>query len=137
MTRRFPRRSTRWRLRLTEEEIERVVEEALDSLPADFAARMDNVFVTVEDAPSDDDLRGVGIDPGDDEARHSLFGLYQGVPLTQRDIFYDALPDRVVIYAETIRRQCNDRREAVEEVRKTLLHELGHHFGMEEEDMPY
>lgn len=116
------------------EEVERLVGAALDELPEGFAALLDNVFVMVEEEPSDEDLESVGMsrDEGDE-----LFGLYQGVPLTERDTFYDALPDRVVIYAGPIGRAFADRREAVEEIKKTVVHELGHHFGMEEDQMPW
>lgn len=129
-------RSQRPRLRLTLEQVEGLVEQALDELPEELAELLDNVVVMVEEEPADEDLREMGIDPEDPEAR-DIFGLYQGVPHTERDSFYEALPDRVLIYAGTLRRACSTRREAVDEIRKTLLHELGHHFGMEEDDMPY
>ena len=100
------------------EEVERLVGQALDELPEEFARLLDNVAVMVEEEPTDEDLESVGLsrDAGDE-----LFGLYQGVPLTDRDTFYDAHPVR----------------EAVEEIKKTVVHELGHHFGMEEDQMPW
>jgi len=116
------------------DDVERLVAQALDELPEHLAALLDNVFVMVEEEPSDEDLESVGMsrDAGDE-----LFGLYQGVPLTERDTYYDALPDRVVIYAGPICRTFETRREAVEEIKKTVVHELGHHFGMEEDQMPW
>ena len=116
------------------EDVEHLVGRALDELPEDFARLLDNVVVMVEEEPSAEDLESVGL--GGDEGGE-LFGLYQGVPLTERDTYYDALPDRVVIYAGPIRRSTEDAREAVEEIKKTVIHELGHHFGMEEDQMPW
>lgn len=116
------------------EDVERLVAEALDELPEEFVALLDNVFVMVEEEPSDEDLESVGMSREDGD---ELFGLYQGVPLTERDTYYDALPDRVVIYAGPIRRAFEDRRQAVDEIKKTVVHELGHHFGMEEDQMPW
>lgn len=128
-------------VRVPPERFEELVAEALDGLPEDFAALLDNVAVVVEDEPSDDELREVGMDRGDldggDLDGGELFGLYQGVPLDLRDSFYSALPDRVVIYRGPILRACRSRREVLREVRDTVVHELGHHFGLDEDDMPY
>jgi predicted Zn-dependent protease with MMP-like domain len=116
------------------------VAKALDGLPEEFAALLDNVAVVVEDEPSEDDLLDLGIDPDDPDADPDdgeLFGLYQGVPIEARDSFYSALPDRVVIFRGPILRYCTSRREVVREIRDTVVHELGHHFGLDEDDMPY
>ena len=120
-------------MRMSRHEFETLVEKALDGLPEEFAELLDNVAVMVEDEPSAEDLESVGLDPKEDD----LLGLYLGVPLTERDGFYGDLPDRVVLYRGPILRVCTTRREVLREVRDTLVHELGHHFGMEEEDMPY
>lgn len=119
-------------MRVPLEEFEALVEQALDGLPEEFAELLENVAVIVEEEPDPEDLEALGLDPGDD-----LFGLYQGVPQTERGTFYDAFPDRVFIYRGPILRACRNRREVIREVRDTVVHELGHHFGMEEEDMPY
>ncbi len=113
--------------------VEELVGQALDELPEHFAALLDNVVVMVEEEPSDEELESVGMERG----RGELFGLYQGVPLTERNTYYDALPDRVVIYAGPINRTFDDPREAVDEIKKTVVHELGHFFGMDEDQMPY
>jgi predicted Zn-dependent protease with MMP-like domain len=134
MTARRPRGSRRPQLRVTAEEFESLVAKAVDSLPEEFAALLENVAVTVEEEPSDEDLESVGMEP---EEGDELFGLYLGVPLTERDSFYGALPDRIAVYRGPILRACATRREAIAEIRETVLHELGHFFGMEEEDMPY
>jgi predicted Zn-dependent protease with MMP-like domain len=123
-------------VRVSREEFEALVEEALAQLPEEFAEALDNVAVMVEEEPSDDDLEGVGIDPEDPD-RDELFGLYQGTPLTDRDSFYSGLPDRVLIYRGPILRSCSTRREVIREVRETVQHELGHYFGMEEDELPF
>lgn len=120
-------------MRVSIEEFEELVARALDGLPEEFADLLDNVAVVVEEEPTDEELESVGLEPEIDD----LFGLYQGIPLSERDTFYDALPDRVVIYRGPILRACTSRREVVREIRDTVVHELGHHFGLDEEDMPY
>lgn len=107
---------------------------AIEQLPRRFAELLDNVFVAVEDWPSADDLESVGLDA--DEA-DELLGLYQGVPQDDRDSYYSALPDRVVIYREPILLLCETEDDVREEVRDTLIHELGHHFGLDDDEMPY
>ena len=118
----------------TTEQVEELAATALDELPREFAELLDNVVVMVEDEPSDDDLESVGMSA---EEGDELFGLYQGIPLTERDTYYGSLPDRVVIYAGPLSRTFDDPREAVDEIKKTVIHELGHYFGMEEDQMPY
>lgn len=120
-------------LRMSPEEFEWAVEQALEGLPPEFVELLDNVVVTVEDEPAADDLVSVGLDPERDE----LFGLYQGVPFSERGTHYAALPDRVVIFRGPILRACRSRREVIREVRDTVVHELGHYFGLGEEEMPY
>lgn len=137
MSSRFPRASRRPRLRLADEDFERLVEQALDSLPEEFAELLDNIVVTVEEEPAEEDLAGLPDDDPDDPERGEIFGLYLGIPATARDTNYQAMPDRIVIYSGPLLRACESRREVVEEVTKTVLHELGHYFGMEEDDMPY
>ena len=106
-------------IELSEEEFELLVSEALDTLPAELARLMDNVVVFVEDQK-----------PG----RPLLLGLYEGVPLTNRGHYYAGhLPDRITIFRKPILRRCRSREDAVEQVRVTVVHEVAHHFGIEEE----
>lgn len=121
-------------MRVPAEEFDTLVERAIDSLPPQFAELLDNVVVMVEEEPSDEDLESVGIDPASGD---ELLGLYQGTPLSERDTYYSALPDRVLIFRGPILRRSASRREVVREVRDTVIHELGHHFGLGEEDMPF
>lgn len=123
-------------MRVTREKFEELVAQAIDGLPEEFAALLENVAVVVEEEPSEEDLVEVGVDPDDPDA-DELFGLYQGVPLADRDSLYSALPDRVAIYRGPLLRYCTSRREVLREVRDTVIHELGHHFGLDEDDMPY
>jgi predicted Zn-dependent protease with MMP-like domain len=111
-----------------------LVREALDGLPEEWADQLDNVAVVVEEEASDADLAAVGINP---ETGGELLGLYQGVPLDERGVFYSALPDRIVIYRGPILRIARTRQDVLRMVRETVLHELGHHFGLKEEDLPF
>ncbi len=111
-----------------------LVAEALDGLPEEWARRLDNVAVVVEEEASDADLAAVGINPA---TGSELLGLYQGVPLDERSVFYSALPDRIVIYRGPILRVARSRQDVLRMVRETVLHELGHHFGLKEEDLPF
>jgi predicted Zn-dependent protease with MMP-like domain len=97
---------------------EEMVGKALDSLPAEFADRMKNVAVLVEHGPGP---RG-------------LLGLYQGIPLTSRTTNYaGVLPDRITIYQQAICAMCDTEEEVVEQVRRTVVHEVGHYFGISDE----
>ncbi len=108
-----------------------LVAEALDSLPAEFLARIENVEVLVEEWPSREDLETVGLDLRD---RVSLLGLYHGVPLTSRGAFYSALPDTITIYQRPIERLCGQDHEQIrEQVRHTVIHEVAHYYGISDE----
>jgi predicted Zn-dependent protease with MMP-like domain len=123
-------------MRVSHEEFERLVEEALEQLPEEFREALENVAVMVQEEPTDEDLEEVDIDPGDPD-RDELLGLYQGVPLTDRDSFYSALPDRVLVFRGPILRSCETRRQVIREIRETVQHELGHYFGLEEDELPF
>lgn len=120
--------------RLSERRFRELVAEALDDLPEEFAELLDNVAVVVEDEPDPELLAEFGMDPAKGD---ELLGLYQGIPLDARGFDYGGLPDRVVIYRGPILRIARTRREIVEQVRETVLHELGHHFGLREDDLPF
>ena len=114
---------------------ERLVQQAMEELPEEFAARLENVAVVVEDEPDAHDLRAVGLDPEVDA--DELFGLYLGTPLIEREAAYSGLPDRIEIYMGPILRSCRTPHDVVREIKKTVVHELGHHFGLADEEMPY
>lgn len=116
---------------LSRAEFERVVAEALDSLPPRFARLVKNVAIAVEEEPSDDDMQG--LDDGDDDSE--LLGIYRGVALTDRTHDAPLLPDEIAIFRGPINRVARTREEAVEEVRETVIHELGHYFGLTDDEM--
>lgn len=120
-------------LRMSHEQFEEVVEKAVADIPPDLLDRIDNLMIVVEDEPSEEDLLELGMDPELD----LLFGLYQGVSLPERGFDYGGvLPDRVVIYRLPLLEACSSRRELHREIRATVIHELGHYFGFDEEDLP-
>jgi predicted Zn-dependent protease with MMP-like domain len=103
---------------ITREEFEDLVGEALDTIPPGLARLMDNVVIVVEDDPPS---------PG-------LLGLYHGVPLTERgDTYAGVLPDRIAIYRNPLTSICRTRDDLVEEVRVTVVHEIAHHFGIDDD----
>jgi predicted Zn-dependent protease with MMP-like domain len=102
-----------------EEEFEDAVGEALDTLPPDLASLMDNVVVLVEDEHADEP---------------DLLGLYEGIPLTERDGWYaGVLPDRITIYRLPTLERWDTRAEVVADVRVTVVHEIAHHFGIDDD----
>ena len=106
---------------MDKKEFERLVTEALESLPQDFKKRLENITVIVEDKPANEVLRRMGIPPG-----HVIFGLYHGVPYT---------PDVIVIYQEPIVRFSSTDEEIKQRVQDVVLHEVGHYFGLDEDDL--
>lgn len=118
---------------MNREDFERVVARALDGLPDEVAVHLDNVAVVVEDEPTDDDLVDAGLDPETD----TLFGIYQGLALPDRGGSYgNILPDRIVIYRRPLLAECQDRNELIREIQDTVVHEIGHYFGLDEDDLP-
>jgi predicted Zn-dependent protease with MMP-like domain len=119
-------------VRINRREFQELVREALTDLPDEFAAAMKNVAVVVEEEPSAEELESLGLDPEQDD----LFGLYQGVPLPERGQDAPVLPDRIAVYRLPILWECDTREQVVAEVRTTVIHELGHYFGLAEEELP-
>jgi len=114
---------------MTRRQFEALVERALRRLPAKFKDRLANIAVVVEDWPDDDTLEEMGIEPPD-----TLYGLYRGVDLTRRDASYgNVLPDTVTIYQGPIEEDAYDETEMTEMVRETVMHELGHYFGLDDD----
>ena len=111
------------------------MEEALSELPKRFADLLRNVVVVVEDEPSEDDLDA--LDDDSYEAGHELLGLYRGVPMTRRTHNMVALPDTVAIFRGPILRVAGSRSAVVRQVRETVIHELGHYFGLSDSDMAH
>lgn len=123
---------------LSRRDFERVVSEAVDGLPKRFADMIENVVISVEEEPNDEDLDSIEHDDvaGPDDDDQELLGIYRGVPLPEREQGDPLLPDEIAIFRGPINRVVRTRDEAVHEVRETVIHELGHYFGLGDEDMP-
>ncbi len=116
---------------MTRAEFERHVAEALASIPRRFRDAMQNIAIVVEDEPSAELLADMEIEPPD-----TLFGLYQGTPLTERSWgFGNALPDRVLLFQGPHEREADDDDDLVVSMGETLIHEIGHYFGLSEEEI--
>jgi len=116
---------------VTHSEFGALVERALRTLPRQFKERITNVAVVVEDWADDETLRELGIEPPD-----TLYGLYRGTDLTRRDSSYgNVLPDTIHIYQGPIEEDCEDAEEMAELVRDTVIHEIGHYFGLDDDTM--
>jgi predicted Zn-dependent protease with MMP-like domain len=117
---------------LTHDEISKEVARVLDRLPRQFRNGLRNVEFVVEERPSVELLRAEGLDPRLD----TLYGIYQGVPLPDRSsLDPPLLPDKITIFAAPLLRDFPDPKELREEIRITVLHEIAHYFGMDEEDV--
>ena len=104
---------------------------ALKELPVKFRHRMENVEIVIEDRPSKELLEKQGIAPG-----ALLLGLYQGVPLVKRGFYYtNVLPDKITIFQENVEKIAGDEKNIRETVKKILIHEIGHYYGLGEDDM--
>ena len=121
-------------LTIPEPEFQALVQQALDGLPDEYAKRITNVAVVVEDEPSPEVLADLEMDEDED-----LLGLYQGLPIDKESFFQAGgqLPAKISIYRGPILRLCRTKQEVVQEVRDTVVHEIGHHFGFADDEMPY
>jgi predicted Zn-dependent protease with MMP-like domain len=116
---------------MTRARFEELVQEALRGIPRRFRQRFSNLAIIVEDEPSEELLASMGIDPPD-----TLFGLYRGTPLPSRSWDYgNVLPDTISIFQGPIEDACDDEEEIIGTIAETLIHEVGHYFGMSEEEI--
>jgi predicted Zn-dependent protease with MMP-like domain len=106
-------------MQMSAEDFEQHVAEALNTIPAELAALIDNCVILVEDYPPPD-LPGT-------------LGLYSGIPLTERGQFYTGLPDRIQIFRYPILAICDTPEQVIEEIRITVVHEIAHHFGIDDD----
>lgn len=115
-------------MRLRDVDFESLVVDVLDELPEEILDMLDNVDVVIENWPTREQLEDAGLEGGE-----TLFGLYEGVPLTARDSGYFLIPpDKITIFKGPIERECQTRDEIAEQVRITVIHEVAHHFGIGE-----
>jgi predicted Zn-dependent protease with MMP-like domain len=111
------------------EQFVKAVEEALDSLPQEFRSRIRNVAVLVEDLPPNQSSQS-------GQQRKLLLGLFHGVPTTKKSVFHlPTGPDHIVLYQKNIEAVCSSEAEVREQIRLTVIHELGHYFGMDENQL--
>lgn len=108
-----------------------LVEEAVDSLPARFREAMTNIAIVVEDDPTDEQLASVDLDPPD-----KLYGLYEGIPLPERQWNHgNTLPDKITLFRNPILEDSLDDDDVVVGIGETLIHEVGHYFGLDEDEI--
>jgi predicted Zn-dependent protease with MMP-like domain len=113
------------------ERFRQLVAEAVDSIPASFRQHLQNIAIVVEDEPPPELLADMEIEPPD-----TLFGLYQGTPLPERRWDHgNTLPDKISIYQFPIEDACETEDDIVTEIGETLIHEVGHFFGLSEEEI--
>ena len=113
--------------RMRHREFEDAVREAVEGLPAQFLARLDNVAVVVADRPTAEQLREAGLPDGE-----TLLGLYEGVPLVDRESYNLVPPDKITIFQGPLEEMCRTRAELVDEIRDTVVHEVAHFFGLDD-----
>lgn len=117
---------------MTQTEFETVIDRALELLPPEISAAMDNIAIMVEDRPGPADFADVGL------TRHDyLFGLFRGIPLTERSFFERGghLPHQIILFKQELEDFCRSEAELVEQIILTLIHEVGHYIGLNEEEL--
>lgn len=112
------------------EKFEQLVVEGVLEIPEEFRAKLDNVALVITDEPTPKQRRELQLEPGG-----TLFGLYEGVPQTERENYNFVPPDKITIFRGPIEREAKDEDDLREIVRLTVWHEIAHHFGMDEADV--
>lgn len=115
-------------VRVSTERFEELVSQAMESLPERFLDHLDNVIVLVEREPTREQLAYHGLGPGE-----TLLGLYEGVPMTERGSYSPLMPDRITIFQRPIESHSRSEEELVEQVRDTVVHEVAHFFGIDDD----
>ena len=115
-------------VRVSTERFEELVRDAIEGLPEYFLERLDNVVVIVEQRPSREQIEHHGLAPGE-----TLFGLYEGVPMTARGSYAPVEPDRITIFQVPLEHYCSNEEELVQQVRTTVKHEVAHYFGIDDD----
>ena len=119
------------RKRMSEEEFAAVVEQAIARVPAEIRAALDNMVITVQDRPSAELLEDLGFAPDEE-----LFGVYSGIPLNERSATEPPLyPDIIHIFRAPLENYCRSRRELLEEIEITVVHEIAHYLGFDDDQL--
>jgi predicted Zn-dependent protease with MMP-like domain len=117
---------------LNHTEIRKEVASVLNRLPKQFRKGLQNIEIVVEERPTRELLLSVGLDPRHD----TLYGLYQGIPLSDRSALYPPiLPDKITIFSEPLLRDFSDPEDLREQIRATVLHEIAHYFGFDDDEI--
>lgn len=116
----------------TRERFEELVEKAVETLPQEYTKYFGNITIIVEDYPGPEDMKRLNRGGG------LLLGLFSGVPYPHKGGFFDipyALPDKIILFQRNIEKICSSEKDLIEEIQKTLVHEVGHYFGLSERDL--
>lgn len=114
------------------EEFEELVEKAVGTLPQEYIKYFSNITIIVEDHPGPEDIKRLNKEGG------LLLGLFSGVPYPRKGGFFEIpypLPDKIILFQKNIEKICSSEEELIEQVQKTLIHEVGHYFGLSERDL--
>jgi predicted Zn-dependent protease with MMP-like domain len=115
---------------MDKEAFEKLVDEGIKRIPEKFLAKLNNVAILVEDDPSEEQRKKMGL-----RKDSLLFGLYEGVPQSKRGAYYSALPDKITIFQKPIEECASLDSDIAELVKNTVWHEIAHHFGFEEDEI--
>ena len=119
----------RYSMKLSRKRFEKIVAEALDELPEEIGEALSNIYVVVEQWPSEETIEETNV-----RSRHELLALYEGIPLTERNTDYGLeLPDKITIFQRPIQAMCGSLPELIDEIKTAVIHEFAHHFGIDDE----
>ena len=113
--------------RMSHREFEDLVRQAIETLPEQFLSRLENVDVVVEDRPTAEQLQAGGLPEGE-----TLLGLYEGVPLVDRENYGLVVPDKITVFQVPLEEMCSTREELIDETQVTVVHEVAHFFGLDD-----
>lgn len=116
---------------ITDEEFDALVTRAMDELPQEYISQLDNVAIVYDDEPTEDQIRQMKVDDN-----HLLLGLYEGIPRTERGLGYNlVLPDKITLFKKPIIAVSNTKEALFEQIKRTLWHEIAHHYGLNHSHM--
>ena len=115
---------------ISREQFERLVHKALSDIPPDIRLSIQNVDIVVDNVASMNQIAGTGI-----ENEMELLGLYEGIPITERYGYDMVLPDKITLFQKPIEAICDNQEQITEEISKTLIHEIAHHFGLDDKHL--